>query len=90
MITSPLPWNLDIKPSGLVAIKDSSGTEIAQFNDYRDADFLLNFCPDKYRELEKEKESLENRCDNFEFCCGNYKNTIEQLEEQIKLLKDRR
>lgn len=87
MITSPLPWHIDQKPSGLVALKDANGQEIAQFTHYRDADFLLNFSPDKYRELEQERDAIQNESNDFEFKIGNLKLTIEALEKELKHLK---
>lgn len=86
MITSPLPWSIYIKSSGLVNLKDFNGQEIAQFNDYRDADYLLGFCQEQYKELEKEKVGLEHECDTLEYRCGNYKKIIEQLEHDVKVL----
>lgn len=80
MTTSPEPWTLELKPDGFTYMKDASGEQIAKFLHGQDAEHLL----EAMSELTKKQEELEHENDVLESRIGNYKETIESLEQQLE------
>lgn len=57
MTTSPLPWTTSPASNGGAFIKDSSGTTIALFSDYRDAELVVN-SPADARTIDRLKDRI--------------------------------
>lgn len=78
MTSSPLPWNLELKPDGFTYLKDFAGNQIAQFLHGYDADYFMQSFT-----FEGEVCSLEYDVEQLERKIESYKKTIESLETII-------